>query len=106
MFTNDLIEVTNYRTGKQEIVSRESLLLLANAIIINACKDYQDEPATRYVIEKFIKSDYFDLLSRSAISPKILIEHLRNAVKEKEEKIKNDNERTKSKYKEYAKRIH
>lgn len=97
MHDSDFVRVTNYRTKKEEMVSRDGLYQLANAIIITAVRDYEDYPELQYAIERFIDSDYFDLLSRSTISSNVLIDFLRNKQKEMPENANN---------KGYAKRIH
>lgn len=59
---------------------------LANAIIIQACRDYMLEPGMRSSIEKFIKSKYFNTISRGAVPPEQLISFLRTEVKQNGEK--------------------
>ncbi len=81
---NGLTQVKNNRTGMFEIASSESLKLLANAIIEQACIDYVklEFARSRPAIEKFLLSDYGKLLLRDAIEPEIIIKHLRNQLEE------------------------
>lgn len=76
----DRVAVKNYRTGKTEIVYKESLLNLANAIIEQAVFDYKDDHCSKYdehQIEQFFLSDYFIMLSRGCVSPDSIIKHLK-----------------------------
>lgn len=75
---NDLTVCINKRTGKVEMLSRSGLLNLANAIIIRACDDYKMLPYKneRMFIEKFIRSGYFEMLSRGCVPAEKLINHL------------------------------
>lgn len=93
---DDFIIVHNYRTNTDEEVSKDSLLTLANAIIIQSCIDYMDNIEQRIYIEKFLKSEYALLLMRDSISPEAIITNLREEVKNT-----NDNRR-----KSHKKRIH
>lgn len=93
---DDFITAHNYRTDTDEEVSKDGLLTLANAIIIQSCRDYMDDIEQRVYIEKFLRSEYALLLMRDSISPEVIITHLREEVKRA-----NDNRR-----KSYKKRIH
>lgn len=81
---NGLTQVKNNRTGMFEMASSESLKLLANAIIEQACLDYVkwEFARSRPDIEKFLLSDYGKLLLRDAVEPAIIIQYLRTQVKE------------------------
>lgn len=76
---NGFTTVYNFRTGTKERVSADGLLNLANAIIIRACDDYKsrDYQYRRFPIEKFLKSEYANLLMRGCCNPDKLINHLR-----------------------------
>lgn len=71
---------------KNEKISMENLKLLANAIIIQAYKDYKDEPAMRGDVINFIRSDWFIFLSRGYVKQADLIQYLRSEVYEYGEK--------------------
>ena len=86
MISDGYTTVTNYRTGEQEKVSRSGLIALADHIILRAVDDYKSpwHRHERYGIEKFFKTQYFDLLSRSCVHPDKLITFLRQEVKQEE----------------------
>ena len=79
---DDFTQVKNYRTGQIETVSIGGLLNLANAIIIRACDDYRSKEyqSRRSSIEKFLKSDYANLLMRSCCSQDKIINYLSEVV--------------------------
>lgn len=76
---DDFTQVRNYRTGQIEKVSVYGLLNLANAIIIRACEDYntRDYQYRLFVLEKFFRSEYANILMRGCCNPDKLINHLR-----------------------------
>lgn len=78
--------VFNYRTGKAEQVSRSGLITLADHIILRAVNDYKSpwHKHERHSIENFIKTPYFDLLSRNCVHPDKLIIFLRQEVEQEE----------------------
>lgn len=55
----------------------ENIKLLANAVILQACRDYVIDSRS---IEHFINSEWFVLLSRGACNPQALIKRLREGV--------------------------
>lgn len=79
---NGFTTVYNFRTGTNETVSAEGLLNLANAIIIRACDDYKsrDYQSRRFPIEKFLKSEYANLLMRGCCSQDKIINYLSEVV--------------------------
>lgn len=79
---NGFTTVYNFRTGTRERVSADGLLNLANAIIIRACDDYKsrDYQYRRFPIEKFLKSEYANLLMRGCCSPDKIINYLSEVV--------------------------
>ena len=79
---NGFTTVYNFRTGTMERVSVDGLLTLANAIIIRACDDYKsrDYQYRRFPIEKFLKSEYANLLMRGCCSPDKIINYLSEVV--------------------------
>ena len=79
---DDFTQVRNFRTGQIETVSTDGLLNLANAIIIRACDDYKsrDYQYRRFPIEKFLKSDYANILMRGCCSPDKIINYLLEVV--------------------------
>lgn len=79
---DDFTQVRNFRTGQIETVSTDGLLNLANAIIIRACDDYKsrDYQYRRFPIEKFLKSDYANILMRGCCSPDKIINYLSEGV--------------------------
>lgn len=86
MVSDGYTTVFNYRTGKDEQVSRSGLITLADHIILRAVNDYKSpwHKHERHSIENFIKTPYFDLLSRSCVHPDKLITFLRQEVKQEE----------------------
>ena len=81
---NGMTKVKNNRTWLFEMASSESLKLLANAIIEQACMDYVkwEFARSRPAIEKFLLSDYGKLLLRGVVEPEIIINHLRSQLEE------------------------
>lgn len=79
---DDFTQVRNYRTGQIETVSADGLLNLANAIIIRACDDYKSKEYQfrRFPIEKFLKSEYANLLMRGCCSQDKIINYLSEVV--------------------------
>ena len=59
----------------------ENIKLLANAVILRACIDYERSPGERYGLEMFFRSDWFNLLSRGSCDPERLISFLKGAIK-------------------------
>lgn len=82
MVSDGYTTVFNYRTGKAEQVSRSGLITLADHIILRAVYDYKSprHKHERDIIENFIKTPYFDLLSRSCVNSDKLITFLRQEV--------------------------
>lgn len=72
--------------NKRDSIHSENWKLLANGIILQACKDYQMEPSQRGDAIKFIRSEWFTFLCRGCIKPEDLINHLRSEVYEYGEK--------------------
>lgn len=79
---NGFTTVYNFRTGTMERVSADGLLNLANAIIIRACDDYKSKEYQfrRFPIEKFLKSEYANLLLRGCCSQDKIINYLSEVV--------------------------
>lgn len=75
---DDFTQVHNFRTGEIETVSADGLLNLANAIIVRACEDYKSKEYQfrRFSIEKFLKSEYANLLMRGCCSQDKIINYL------------------------------
>lgn len=48
--------------------------LLANAIILQAIRDYRDALITQAELLRFLRSDYFQTLSRGAVSADAIIQ--------------------------------
>lgn len=57
-------------------MDRESVLRLANAIIMQAIKDAQNGCISYNDFCRFARSDYFKILARDAIDPDLLIKEL------------------------------
>ena len=72
--------------NKRDSIHSENWKLLANGIILQACRDYQREPNQRGNVIKFIRSEWFTCLCRGCIKPEDLINHLRSEVYEYGEK--------------------
>lgn len=72
--------------NKRDSIHSENWKLLANGIIMQACRDYQMEPSQRGDVIKFIWSEWFTFLCRGCIKPEDLINHLRSEVHEYGEK--------------------
>lgn len=86
--------------------TEENYLELANAIIIQACKDYKalyyKKRTKKYMhllaesdffkLEKFFRSEWFDFLSRTCIDGETLIKHLQEEV---QNEIRIENKRRK-----------
>ena len=51
-------------------------LLLANAIIIRAVRDYEEGIISEEAFIRFIKSDYFTVLSRGCVAPEKIIKEI------------------------------
>jgi len=50
--------------------------LLANAIILQAIRDYRDEEISRAQLINFLRSDYFVALSRGVVSADAIIQEV------------------------------
>ena len=50
--------------------------LLANAIIIKAVEDFENNVISEEVFLRFIKSEYFAILSRGCVSPEKIIKEI------------------------------
>lgn len=50
--------------------------LLANAIILQAIRDYRDEKISKAQLINFLHSDYFVVLSRGAVSADVIIQEV------------------------------
>lgn len=57
-------------------MEREGFLRLANAVIIQAVRDAQSGHISYNDFCRFVRSDYFLVLSRGSISPDLLIKEL------------------------------
>ena len=62
--------------GVESTKEMEPYLLLANAIIIRAVRDYEEGTISEEAFLHFIKSDYFLLLSRGCVSPETIIKEI------------------------------
>lgn len=51
----------------------EGLKRLANAVVIRACMDYNNDKSSRLEIERFIRSEWFMILTRDCCDPDLLI---------------------------------
>lgn len=63
--------------GGGEVSEEYGWKLLANAIIEQACYDYVHNPKERDYIEKWIKSEQFDILARDCLAVDALLKFLK-----------------------------
>lgn len=71
----------------------ENLYELANAIVLQACRDYkvaykQKDKSKCMTLERFFLSDYFCLLTRDKVSGSAVIKELRKQVDEQYRMLK------------------
>ena len=57
-----------------------NIKMLANAVVIRACMDYADDVSCRDSVERFLYSEWFQLLTRGCCDPGALVKHLREVV--------------------------
>ena len=56
--------------------NKEAILELANAVVLRAIEDYKIGSMSYAELERFVRSDYFILLTRGRLDPEYIIARL------------------------------